>query len=102
MQALPAGATPVDFAYSVHTAVGHRTMGARVNGRLVPLDSTLAAFGSAQRDATTAAQLSPALFTQLAKDLASVTADITSGEGATASVRSHVAALSADCTAARA
>ncbi|MFP3712345.1 RelA/SpoT family protein [Puerhibacterium sp. TATVAM-FAB25] len=39
--ALPAGATPVDFAYSVHTEVGHRTMGARVNGRLVPLDSTL-------------------------------------------------------------
>jgi len=39
--ALPAGSTPVDFAYSVHTEVGHRTMGARVNGRLVPLDSTL-------------------------------------------------------------
>ncbi|PZR52729.1 GTP pyrophosphokinase [Xylanimonas oleitrophica] len=38
---LPAGATPVDFAYSVHTEVGHRTMGARVNGRLVPLDSAL-------------------------------------------------------------
>ena len=32
---------PVDFAYAVHTEVGHRTMGARVNGRLVPLDSTL-------------------------------------------------------------
>lgn len=39
--ALPAQSTPVDFAYSVHTEVGHRTMGARVNGRLVPLDSTL-------------------------------------------------------------
>ncbi|MEJ5915785.1 bifunctional (p)ppGpp synthetase/guanosine-3',5'-bis(diphosphate) 3'-pyrophosphohydrolase [Pseudokineococcus sp. 1T1Z-3] len=39
--ALPAGSTPVDFAYAVHTDVGHRTMGARVNGRLVPLESAL-------------------------------------------------------------
>jgi len=38
---LPASATPVDFAYAVHTDVGHRTMGAKVNGRLVPLESTL-------------------------------------------------------------
>ncbi|MGD9607726.1 MAG: bifunctional (p)ppGpp synthetase/guanosine-3',5'-bis(diphosphate) 3'-pyrophosphohydrolase [Leucobacter sp.] len=38
---LPAGGTPVDFAYAVHTEVGHRTMGARVNGRLVPLETAL-------------------------------------------------------------
>jgi guanosine-3',5'-bis(diphosphate) 3'-pyrophosphohydrolase len=38
---LPADATPVDFAYAVHTEVGHACIGARVNGRLVSLESTL-------------------------------------------------------------
>lgn len=41
VMALPAGSTPVDFAYSIHTDVGHRTIGARVNGKLVPLNSEL-------------------------------------------------------------
>jgi guanosine-3',5'-bis(diphosphate) 3'-pyrophosphohydrolase len=39
--ALPHGATPVDFAYAIHTDVGHRTIGARINGRLVALESEL-------------------------------------------------------------
>ena len=36
---LPVGSTPVDFAYAVHTEVGHHTIGARINGRLAPLES---------------------------------------------------------------
>ncbi|MEU0090930.1 bifunctional (p)ppGpp synthetase/guanosine-3',5'-bis(diphosphate) 3'-pyrophosphohydrolase [Kribbella sp. NPDC006257] len=41
VMSLPTGSSPVDFAYAVHTEVGHRCIGARVNGRLVPLESTL-------------------------------------------------------------
>src|SRR5246127_3542339 len=39
--ALPARSTPVDFAYAIHTEVGHRCIGARVNGRLVALERKL-------------------------------------------------------------
>ena len=38
---LPAGSTPLDFAYRIHTDIGHRTIGAKVNNRLVPLDYRL-------------------------------------------------------------
>ncbi len=41
VKSLPAGATPLDFAYSVHTDIGHQCVGVRVNGRMVPLRSRL-------------------------------------------------------------
>ncbi len=45
---LPVGSTPVDFAYAVHTEVGHACIGAKVNGRLVALDSVLASGDSCE------------------------------------------------------
>jgi GTP pyrophosphokinase len=54
---LPRGATPLDFAYHVHTDLGHRCRGAKVNGRMVPLNHVLA--NGDQVEIITSKQLSP-------------------------------------------
>lgn len=41
LKALPMGSTPIDFAYSVHTEIGHHCAGAKVNGRIAPLSREL-------------------------------------------------------------
>ena len=56
---LPVGATPVDFAYSIHTDVGHRCIGARINGRLAPLDSKLASGDTVEVFTSKAPQAGP-------------------------------------------
>ncbi len=56
---LPVGVTPVDFAYQVHTEIGHRCIGARVNGRLVNLDSRLASGDTVEIVTSNAADAGP-------------------------------------------
>jgi GTP pyrophosphokinase len=57
--ALPARSTPVDFAYAIHTEVGHRCIGARVKGRLVPLDTVLSSADTVEIFTSKAAAAAP-------------------------------------------
>jgi GTP pyrophosphokinase len=57
--ALPPRATPVDFAYAVHTEIGHRCIGAKINGRLVPLETKLASADTIEIFTSKAASAAP-------------------------------------------
>jgi len=61
VRAFPIGATPIDFAYAIHTDVGHRCVGARVNGRLVPLTTEMQSGDTIEIITSKAADAAPSL-----------------------------------------